>query len=426
MSSQKSDTRIREAADKALAAVPAEHMAEARVTRQKLYAWLSNMARLTNDPSQAVAKSLEDSVREEYGLPEAATHQVIAKILSGTWTGGSLVSRMEGEGAWVPTSFFYDPDTLALNVKVGQNPYQPIAFDNGDILVQLETAKLLWARFWAIALAAPLAAPFDVINNVVRREDFVAHVSFLSENDLKGIDKAFAELGEELDSYLKVDTEDKDAFKEAEFRLRETLKLARIWAPVVDAKLKQVVRGKAALGQDFQNAPIVEVVRATLEFMAFRKDSYLAMMKQASTELRLSPLTAEVRQALANECLLLGRLLTGEVIVVEVLTNLLGRIFAAAPFDADTLSALEKEPDVISRATAVYNLLAPRLAVDTASAGSASSSDANSGGTGDGVQAAACGKDHSDGSAPSSDAAGALPVPNASAIDGANPHGPQG
>lgn len=364
MSSQKYDVKIREAAEKALAAVPPEHLTEARVTRDKLYAWLHNIVRIALDPTVAVAHSLKEATQQKHALSAEVLQEIIREILHGTWTGGSLASRTVDGQEWVPTSFFYDPDTKALNVKVGQNPYQPIAYDNGEILVQLETAKLLWSRSWAICLAAPVAAPFDVIVNVVNRDDFVANDAFLSEDDLKGLDKAFQELGEEFNSYLGVDTDDKKAMKEADFRLRETLKLARIWSPVTDAKLKQVHRARSGLGPNFENAPIAEVVRATLEFMAFRKDSYLAMMKQASTSLQLSPMTAEERQHLVNECVALRRVLTGEVIVVEVLTNLLSRILAVPSISPGNLAALEKEPDAISRAKAAYNLLAHRLALD--------------------------------------------------------------
>jgi hypothetical protein len=422
MSSQKYDAKIRKSADEALAAVPKEHIAEATATRNKLYEWLHNVVRLAMDPTVAVAQSLKDKVCTEQGLNPTVVSGVLSEVLHGTWSGGSLASKGPDGTEWVPTSFFYDPDTKALNVKIGQNPYQPIAYDDGTVLVQLETAKLLWARSWAVCLAAQVPAPFDVKINVIRREDFVANDAFLSDEDVKGLDKAFQELNEELDSFLQVDTDDKKAMQEADFRLRETVKLTRIWSPIIDAKLKQVLRAKSGLGPNFENAPIAEVAKATLEFAAYRKDAYLALMRQTEISLNLSPLDATMRQHIANECLALRRVLTGEVIVVEVLTNLVQRICAEYPFDADTTAAFDKEPDVISRATAVYNALAPRLALESKLVVGPGNPNANSAGP---VLAEQAGQGAAAGggaSPVSSDAPADLPAPNADHVDG----GPQG
>lgn len=426
MSSQKYDDKIRKSADEALAAVPPEHIAEATATRNKLYEWLHNVVRIAMDPTVAVAHSLKEKICKEQGVNPTVLQGVITEILHGTWTGGSLASRGPDGQEWIPTSFFYDPSTKALNVKVGQNPYQPIAYDNGTILVQLETAKLLWARSWAVCLAAPVPAPFDVKINVIQREDFVAHAAFLTDEDVKGLDKSFQELSEELDSYLQVDLTDKKAAKEADFRLRETVKLTRLWSPIVDAKLKQVLRAKSGLGPNFENAPIAEVAKATLEFVAYRKDAYLALMRQNEISLNLSPLDATARQHLANECVALRRLLTGEVIVVEVLTNLIQRICTDYPFDAATTAAFDKEPDVISRATAIYNVLAPRLALDTKPLVGPGAPGADSGGAVHAEQAApGAGAGGGDGPV-GSDAPGSLPTPNASAVDGTSPQGADG
>jgi hypothetical protein len=426
MSSQKYDAKIRKSADEALASVPAEHIAEATATRNKLYEWLHNVVRVAMDPTVAVAHSLKEKVCQEQGINPTVLQGVITEILHGTWTGGSLASKGPDGLEWVPTSFFYDPDTKALNVKVGQNPYQPIAYDDGKILVQLETAKLLWARSWAVCLAAQVPAPFDVKINVIQREDLIANEMFLSDEDVKGLDKSFQELSEELDSYLQVDMADKPAAKEADFRLRETLKLTRIWSPVLDAKLKQVLRAKSGLGPNFENAPIAEVAKATLEFAAYRKDAYLALLRQNEISLNLSPLDATVRQQVANECLALRRILTGEVIVVEVLTDLVKRICADYPFDADTTAAFDKEPDVISRAKAIYNVLAPRLTLDTKPPVGASGAPGVGGGAVHDQQVAQ-GAGAGGGDSPAgSDAAGGLPTPNASAVDGTSPQGTDG
>jgi hypothetical protein len=279
-------------------------------------------------------------------------------------------------------------------------------------------------------------APFDVKINVIRREDFVANEAFLSDEDVKGLDKAFQELNEELDSYLQVDTAETKAMQEADFRLRETVKLTRIWSPIIDAKLKQVLRAKSGLGPNFENAPIAEVAKATLEFAAYRKDAYLALMRQNEVSLNLSPLDATGRQRVANECLALRRLLTGEVIVVEVLTNLIKRICADYPFDDATTAAFEKEPDVISRATAIYNVLAPRLALESKPLVGPSHNDSN-GGPGPGPQADAASPSgggaspaSADGSAPSSttDAPGACQADSGGscACDGVQPRGSEG
>jgi hypothetical protein len=199
------------------------------------------------------------------------------------------------------------------------------------------------------------------------------------------------------------------------------VKLTRIWSPVIDAKLKQVLRAKSGLGPNFENAPIAEVAKATLEFAAYRKDAYLALMRQNEISLNLSPLDATQRQMVANECLALRRILTGEVVVVEVLTNLIKRICADYPFDADTTAAFEKETDVISRATAIYNVLAPRLALEPKLPVGTSDPNANSAGAvpavqvGEGAQAGG-GASPASSDAPADSAAGA----------NANGDGPQG
>lgn len=348
------DKEIRSRADAALSAVQPQtaQATELMKIRVRVYDWLEGMNNLCKDTSSCVSAHAE-VVALRTGVPLESVRAVLESFLKDAFPKGCIASREEDELFWTPTSFVFDPECRSLNAKIGKLPYQPFAFDDGKHLVLTDAAKLLWARKWAITLASETASPFDVIKNTEMTT--IVSAMFLSEQDLKMLKHAFQELQDELGQYLaKVGTEQKD---EAEYRLRETVKLARIWSQVLDAKLTSVTKASPDLGSNFENTDIGQVARASLEYMAMRIDGHLAAVKEAQTSLQIPDMKEEDRQSLVVYLSELRRILRAPVIDREQLQCIYNRVTSIVHMSPS-------QEDIVISAFNLYNQLAPRYAAD--------------------------------------------------------------
>lgn len=380
------DAKIRAEADKALGSIVADsaQALELQAVRKRVYDWLDMMVARCEDPSLYVDVQAQVLFPND-NLTSKSVRAVVKEFIGKVFPKGCIASRQDDERVWTPTSFLFDPDTKTLNVKIGTALYQPFAYDDGRHLVQTEAAKLLWGRRWSVTAAAEAAPPFDIVPNT--ELSTVTSAMFLTEAELKALDHAFTELQEEMGCFTEaIGTANEE---EHIYRLRETIKLARIWSPTLDAKLEGVIKEKPEFGKNFENANIQEVARASLEYMAMRKDSHLAAAREAKIALQLPELSEPERQLIVVYLAEIRRILRVPVIDKEQLVRILTLTCTITSTPLPTATQ-----DIIAYAFEVYNRLAPRFAVTSIDGGNVST-----GGTGTDSAAPAASKSTGDSSA---------------------------
>jgi hypothetical protein len=350
----KIDQKLQAEAEKVLAGLPPECEEEAKAIRQRLVAWISGITGHIDDSGSLVS----DTAAAELGADPAKMRAYFQKL----WPKAYIVSRnaFERDAPWTHTQFYHDLRHKYLAVKMHDQIPQPAAYDDGERMVMMHHTKLLWGRQWGIAYVAPLAGPFDLVRH--NADQFVSE-SPLTAQDVASLDHAMKELGEEYGSYLKAT----DA-PDAEFRLRETLKLARVWSKILDAKMREVHKLNPAVGDNFENADIKVAARAALEYMALRKDEHLAAQQVASLSLQLPSLSDDDRHKLAFEVFSLYRELSLPLVDVDALRRSLARISRVCDTQHVMQGLTPTEgilPDVAA-AIAVHNFFALRLSLGSA------------------------------------------------------------
>jgi len=288
------DKQIRSHADKAfeIAAEKPEIREEGKKSHDRLFSWLMDIHEKSSKPESFVTDGMVKLVLDELYEPQTAgrttdnpdsddVRRALEKLFAATFKNGATLSRQNGDRPWEQTGFFSDPkDAKAVFAKVGKDLYQPLGFDDGECYLPIDVSKMLWGREWALAFVVPIAPAFEVEATQGAEAD-------------KGMDPVMLEvlkvchtdISEELEGFMKARDGTDEEKKEANYRLRETIKLCRIRYKDLDDKMDKVTQDRPEFGKNFENANIGEVAHACLEFLALKIDSALVRGKIQETSL---------------------------------------------------------------------------------------------------------------------------------------------
>lgn len=291
------ERQIRETADKQFAEIAKADPARLKQTedaRAQLYSWLLKIDALVKHPTTMINDELVALMTEALEVHLAAAKgkevqefakswaalsddqaldvmEIIAKSVFGRAKHGVLLSRQADVMSWEATGFHTDELTSAVHVKVGNNPYQPIGFDDGAHYLGTQGSKLLWLREWAYAVVYPFSPAFVVSPDEVKPQE-ISDTVRLSNKEREKMEGWTTLLGRDLAEWKAVDKKDKAAVADLEFRIRESIKLVRIQLPRVDQRMMAMEKAHPEIGENFDNVPPEELVRATCEFMTMKLD----------------------------------------------------------------------------------------------------------------------------------------------------------
>lgn len=276
------DKQIRSHADKAfeIADTKPELREEGKKSHDQLFGWLMDIHAKSIKPESFVTEGMVDLVaqtiidgtpgNDEHAIDKATVRKALEKLFATTFAQGATLSRQNEDRPWEQTGFFSDPKgAKAVFAKVGKDLYQPMGFDDGDCYLPIEVSKMLWARQFALAFVVPIPGAF-----LIEKTAKPAEAPEIDPVLLEVMKVCHTDISEELDGYMKARSGTDEEKKEADFRLRETIKLCRIRYKALDDKMDMVIADRPEFGKNFENANIGEVAAACLEFMAFMIDSF--------------------------------------------------------------------------------------------------------------------------------------------------------
>jgi len=273
------DKQIKSHSDKAFEMADANPAMsdEAKASHDRLFSWLTNIHANSMKPESFVTDGMVELVVNEFNkdpvedLP-GKVRRALEKLFAATFKTGATLSRQNGDRPWEQTGFFSDPkDAGAVFAKVGKDVYQPIGFDDGQRYLPIEVSKLLWARDWALAFIVPIPPAFRV--EAAAPSKAPATEGAMNPLLLEVIKVCHTDIAEELDGYMKARSGTDEEKKEADYRLRETIKLCRIRFKELDDKMDMVYQDRPELGKNLENSNIGEVAHACLEYLAMVIDS---------------------------------------------------------------------------------------------------------------------------------------------------------
>ena len=273
------DKQIRSHADKAfeVAAEKPEIREEGKKSHEQLFSWLTDIHSKSMKPESFVTDGMVNIVVEELNpnssMPDqyhADVRRALERLFMATFSVGATLSRQNEDRPWEQTGFFSDPKgAKAVFAKVGKDLYQPLGFDDGECYLPIDVSKMIWARQWALAFVVPIQPAF-----IVEKTSKPSNNPNFDPVMLEVMKVCHTDIAEELDGYMKARSGTDEEKKEADYRLRETIKLCRIRYKALDDKMDMVIADRPEFGKNFENANIGEVAAACLEFMAFMIDSY--------------------------------------------------------------------------------------------------------------------------------------------------------
>lgn len=288
--------QIRETADKQFAQIASsspEKLKQAEAARSQLYAWLLKIDDLVKQPTTMVNDELVTLMNEALEQHLVASKQpeiqelakawgklsddqaldimeLLGKTILGRAKHGLMLSRQADIMSWEATGFHADELTSAVHVKVGNAPYQPIGFDDGAHYLGTQGSKLLWLREWAYAVIYPFSPAFVVSPDEVKPQE-ISDTVRLSDKERQKMEGWITLLGQDREGLKKV-LKDKEAKAEAEWRIRESIKLLRIQLPRVDQRMMAMEKDHPEVGENFDNVPPEQLINATCEFMQMKLD----------------------------------------------------------------------------------------------------------------------------------------------------------
>ena len=298
------------------AKLPEEAKAEAISSRANLYNWLVDLDQRVNSIPKNVSDAHVTTVASMLMLngiekPEDATKlakDILEAVFKMSFIESRLVSRQGPSFPWEQTGFHKDGAVQTVFAKVGKAPYQPVGHDDGTHYVPREVSNLLWRRQWGMSLVIPFKGPFACVEGA---DDPTAYApARLSAREISVINEGIEAINEELDGLKKANSDTKG---EAEFRLRETIKLARLQLPKLDFRMNAESDKRPELGPNFENVDAFALGGVVLEYMALQLDEHAAREGVAKTTLMnrdAVQVTKELKVALHSE---LSKLLSGVI-----------------------------------------------------------------------------------------------------------------
>ncbi len=289
--------QIKETADKQFAQIATsspERIKQAEAERAQLYSWLMKIDGLVTHPTSLINDEMVEQMTQAFEQHLQSTKQAPVQALAKTWAAltddqaldimellataiigkskqGLLLSRQNDMMSWEATGFHADELTTAVHVKVGNAPYQPIGFDDGQHYLGTQGSKLLWLREWGYAVVYPLSPAFVVSPDEVKPQD-ISDTVRLSDKERGKMEGWVTLLAQDLAGWKAIKKGDKTAFAEAEWRIRESIKLVRIQLPRVDQRMMAMEKAHPEIGENFENIPPEQLLVATSEFMQMKLD----------------------------------------------------------------------------------------------------------------------------------------------------------
>lgn len=313
--------------------LPEEAKAEACTSRSNLYAWLVNVDSRISTLGKNVAPSVEAieailkaAYPEQADKALAVAEEVAAKLVSSTFTEARLVSRQSESFPWEQTSFYADAGTQTVFAKVHKAVGQPIGHDDGTHYVPRETGNLLWRRQWGIGMIVPVEPPFKCIKG---SDDPSAYApARLNERQIVIINEGMAAINEELDSLRQASGTEK---AEAEFRVRETIKLARIQLPRLDVRMSTESDKRPELGANYENVDAFVLGSVVLEYLALLLDEHAAREGVANTTLVNRDVDTVLKELKADLLASLDKVLRGTPIDEDSLASIVTKARVGLP-----------------------------------------------------------------------------------------------
>lgn len=290
------EERIRQAADRQFAklATDPKRAEQAQSDRVRLYSWLLRVDDLARNPKTLVTDELasdmdvafrkflhEQTAPEFVALknawealtPEQALDaaQAVARSAFGHARTGQLLTRRSDSNVWEGTGFHVSERTLGVHVKVGNNPYQPIGYDDGKHFLPTEGSKLLWLRDWAYAVVYPFSPAFEVEASAAKPQEF-SDSTALSDKERQRMEGWVELLREDLSKWKALDRKNTAAVEEAESNIRDSVKLLRIQIPRVDQVMLKMETERPEVGEFFANVPADQLLVCTCEYMQMKLD----------------------------------------------------------------------------------------------------------------------------------------------------------
>lgn len=270
---EKYQKQLASKAQEHLDSIPADQKPVLGAAHNQLLSWLVTMNEQTRNAANIVNSDMVlagmDSVDKlpplseleafrnlwtslDQDLKASIVNHILKSVFAKVGLGGMLVSRGTEYKLWEQTGFHIDQQVVCA--KVGANPYQPIGFDDGKHFVQTPGAKRLWTRDFRIAVLFPYSAAFEVATNDTKVE------STLDQAALKTI------LGWFEETELTLGTgKTPEETAEINEQALDTVELARLRMPQLDAKLKEV-EASPELNGSLAKADLSQLIRACAEW----------------------------------------------------------------------------------------------------------------------------------------------------------------
>lgn len=286
---------LKRSATEALAKIPEEAKPAARASRSQIYNWLmgmhtrtQNVAMLATDDMadvacQAFEKVCKTNSDDKWANLLKAFEELddddqlnlmrfaLGSGLKAAALGAALMTRSSDVLMWENTGFHADSGLQCVFAKVGQAKYQPIGFDDGEFYIGTEGSKTLWLRKFAMAIMLPYEPPFEVKIEEVTPEK-ISDDTKVSDAERDKIMEIIGYFNEDIEAWSGLTPDDTDKREELADKMRETLKLATLRLPRLEAKLDQLKDEHPEVGADFQNVNIAELVYSCREFLNMKLD----------------------------------------------------------------------------------------------------------------------------------------------------------
>lgn len=123
---------------------------------------------VTEELANRFKEWLDEAVAADYAAPHLVA---LRRLFSTLFSGGQLLSRQGENHPWEATGFHWDAAVQTAYAKVGKALYQPIGFDDGTHYVPSDGSKLLWLRQFALSVMVPFKPAFEPVRSEVDSDE---------------------------------------------------------------------------------------------------------------------------------------------------------------------------------------------------------------------------------------------------------------
>lgn len=375
------DDQLKAASEKVLGDLPEESKEQAAAARTQLIDWLMQMDSVSKDPSSFVDDShantacnaFEHFVTQQKGKKWETLKKafgalndddqlnlirfMLTSFVGAHATSGALMTRAHDLFLYENTGFSVDGDMNCVFASVGRKPYQAIGFEDGEHYVGTEGSKTLWTRQFSMALLFPWHPPFQV-DKVELEPQRVSDDHALSDKERDRINEVLSMFNRDLEDHSRLTAEQTEERKELEEKMREGIKLARMWIPRFDNKMDELADEHPEMGANFEHVDILQFLAACCEFLQMKLDDDAVRRDIQSTQLGVKELGESRRTLLTHLQGAVSRTLPpeGKEPDSELLTDQIQKVAMAVPKIGELIRDMGTETNIleVAKATLVW------------------------------------------------------------------------